>query len=150
MRRKQEEAFYGTNDLKNAVSRSVEQGSNYYTLAYMPGNRDRTGKYRKVEVKTATSGLRLTYRRGYYALPDYEFSGDRTSGIMTAAMRLTMLESTMLLLRVQVLPPDATHKTGRIDYAVDASDVAFHEVLTSANRPHLILPRRRGTGVTSS
>jgi VWFA-related protein len=120
-------AFYGTNDLKDAMSRSVEQGSSYYTLAYVPTSHDWNGKYRKIEVKNATAGAQLTYRRGYYALPQRTLSADRAALAMTAAMQLSVPEFTGLLLRVQVLPPDADHKVVRIDYAVDAHDINFSD-----------------------
>ena len=46
---------------------------------------------------------------------------------MTAAMQPSVPEFTGLLLKVQVLPPDADHKAIRIDYAVDAHDISFSE-----------------------
>jgi VWFA-related protein len=119
------EAFYGTNDLKGALTRSMEEGSNYYTLAYTPVNRDWSGKYRKIEVKTANAAAKLTYRRGYYALPEKEYTGDKAAATMAMAMRLSVPEYTMLLLKVQVLPPDAERKTVSIDYAVSGRDIAF-------------------------
>jgi VWFA-related protein len=118
-------AFYGTNDLKNAMARSVEQGSSYYTLAYAPANHDWSGKYRKIEVKATTPGIDLTYRRGYYALQEHELGTGRAAAAMTAAMQPTVPEFTGLLLKVQVLPPDAEHENVRIDYAVDAHDISF-------------------------
>jgi VWFA-related protein len=121
------EAFYGTNDLKAAMSRSLERGSDYYTLAYVPENRDWTGKYRKVEVKTPAGGMKLTYRRGYYAVPESTFSGDRAALMMTSAMQLTVPEYTELLLKVQVLPPDESHPAVRVDFAVDARDLIFQD-----------------------
>ncbi|HWY21663.1 MAG TPA: VWA domain-containing protein [Candidatus Acidoferrum sp.] len=120
-------AFYGTNDLKDAMSRSVEQGSSYYSIAYSPTNRDWSGKYRKIEVKAATAGAELTYRRGYYALQQRELGVARASAAMTAAMQPSVPEFTGLLLKVQVLPPDAEHKVVRIDYAVDAHDINFSD-----------------------
>lgn len=119
------EAFYGTNDLKGALSRSMEEGSNYYTFAYTPSNRDWNGKYRKIEVKTANQTAKLTYRRGYYALSGREYTGDKAAATMAMAMKLSLPECTMMLLKVRVLPPDAAHKTVSIDYAVDARDIAF-------------------------
>jgi len=118
-------AFYGTNDLKDAISRSVQQGSSYYTLAYAPSNRDWNGKYRKIDVKTAAPGTQLTYRRGYYALEERELGENRAAAAMTAAMRPSVPEFTGLLLKVQVLPPDAEHTTVRIDYAVGAREINF-------------------------
>jgi hypothetical protein len=49
------------------VEKAVTAGSNYYTLAYSPTNRDWKGDYRKIHVKLAQQGLTLAYRRGYFA-----------------------------------------------------------------------------------
>jgi hypothetical protein len=118
-------AFYGTNDLKGAMAHSMEQGSNYYTIAYTPTNHDWKGKYRKIEVKSATPGAQLTYRRGYYAFPEREMATSGAAAAMTGAMQPSVPEFTGLLLRVQVLPPDEQHKNVQIDYAVDAHDLNF-------------------------
>jgi VWFA-related protein len=120
-------AFYGTNDLKTAISRSVEQGSSYYTLAYTPANHDWNGKYRKIEVKSSTMGRELTYRRGYYAIPERVLTGDKAKIALAAAMEPAVPEFTGLLLKMQILPPDAEHKAIRIAYAVDAHDVSFSD-----------------------
>lgn len=119
------EALYGTNDIKGALSRGLEEGSSYYTLAYSPANRDWNGKYRKIEVKTPASGAKLTYRRGYYALPQTDYTGDKAAAAMKSALKFSVPEFTMLFVKVQVLPPDAEHKSVRIDYAVDAHDLTF-------------------------
>lgn len=121
------EAIYGTNDLRDALSLGMDKGSNYYTLAYSPTNSDWTGKYRKIDVKTTSSGAKLTYRRGYYAVPERPYSGDRALAAMALAMKFSVPEFTMLFLKVQVLPPDSEHKSVRIDYAVDAHDLTFTE-----------------------
>lgn len=125
------QAFYGSNDLKSALSRSMEDGGNYYTLAYTPDNRKWDGKYRKIEVKTSESGTRLTYRRGYYALADTALAAngkvadDQVALLFATAMHPEAPSSSMVLMKVQVLPPDAAHKTVRIDYAINARDVVF-------------------------
>jgi VWFA-related protein len=120
-------AFYGTNDLKDAMTGSMQQGSSYYTLAYSPTNKEFKGKYRKIEVKAATPGVELTYRRGYYAFPEQTMKASRAAALMTAAMQPTIPEFTGLLMKVQVLPPDVDHKTVQIDYAVDARDISFSD-----------------------
>jgi VWFA-related protein len=119
------EAFYGTNDLKEALTKGMEEGSNYYTLAYTPTNADWNGKYRKIEVKSTAAGAKLTYRRGYYSVEQKAYTGDKMAASMMMAMKFSTPEFTMLFLKVQVLPPDAEHKMVRIDYAVDAHDIAF-------------------------
>jgi len=123
-------AFYGSNDIKAALSASMDEGENYYTLAYTPENRKWDGKYRKLEVKTSQGGTKLTYRRGYYAVanPDAvkgKVVDDQIALLFATAMHPEAPTSTMVLLKVQVLPPDATHKTVRIDYAINPQDVIF-------------------------
>ncbi len=60
-------AFYGTNDIANAVQRTVEQASDYYSLSYSPTNRAYDGRFRKIRLKLAKRGYQVSYRAGYYA-----------------------------------------------------------------------------------
>ncbi len=60
-------SFVDTNGLKEAVAEAIEAGSNYYTLAYRPANRNWNGNYRKIQLKVNQPGVTLDYRRGYYA-----------------------------------------------------------------------------------
>jgi len=120
------EAIYGTNDLKSALSRSLRDGSNYYTISYVPSHQDWNGKYRKIEIK-GDSAWKMTYRRGYYAIQERPVAENEASAVMANAMQFSVPEFTMLLMKVQVLPPDAQHPKVRIDYAVDAHDLSFHD-----------------------
>jgi VWFA-related protein len=60
-------AFYNTNGLTQAVATAINDGSNFYTLTYTPSNPASDGKFRKIKVQLAQSGVNLAYRRGYYA-----------------------------------------------------------------------------------
>ena len=120
-------AFYGSNAIDEALLRGVQQGSDYYTLSYVPENRQWNGQYRKIDVKLVTKGTRLTFRRGYYANPETPFTGDESAKALATAVHPLMPISTMLLLRVQVLPPDSEHNKVRIDYAVDSHDILFSD-----------------------
>jgi VWFA-related protein len=135
-------AFYGSNDIKAALSASMDQGQSYYTLAYTPENHKWDGKYRKLEVKSTQGGAKLTYRRGYYAVADPgavkgKAVDDQIALLFATAMHPEAPTSTMVLLKVQVLPPDAAHKTVRIDYAINPQDVTF--VDAPGNRKQLVL-----------
>jgi VWFA-related protein len=61
------EAFFNTNNLTEAVTKAVEEGSNFYTLSYTPTNQEHDGKERKIKVQLARPGTTLAYRAGYYA-----------------------------------------------------------------------------------
>jgi hypothetical protein len=131
------QAFWGTNDLEHALTRSMERGSTYYTLAYSPAGAKWDGRYRKINVKVNRPNTKLFYRRGYYAFSDEEVKGDVAAKLLAAALQPTTPESTMLLIRAQVLPPDSSSKNVRIDYAVAPGDVAF--VDTEDGRKKLVL-----------
>jgi VWFA-related protein len=120
-------SFSGSNDLKAAMTESLMQGQNYYTLAYVPDNRDWNGLYRKIEIKSSQPGAKLISRRGYYAISEKPFSGDEAAKMLASAVQPTVPIFTMLLVRVQVLEPDAEHKAVRVDYAVSANSINFSD-----------------------
>jgi VWFA-related protein len=59
-------AYKEMNDLDEAVADSVENGSHYYTIGYVPAA-DLNGQYRKIQVRVEGHDYKLAYRRGYYA-----------------------------------------------------------------------------------
>lgn len=61
------QAFYNTNGLNDALTRVVNNGTRYYSLAYSPSNTTMDGKYRRIQVKLLRGKDNLAYRRGYYA-----------------------------------------------------------------------------------
>ena len=128
------EPFFETNDFGKAVAGTIENGSSYYTLAYVPKNAapdershnidGQHGKpaaqYRKIQVRLDDDhGLKLAYRRGYYAdatdkssPPGSGFSGSYTStsdlsggsSVFAAALAPDAPAATAILLRARVLP----------------------------------------------
>ncbi|MBI3474595.1 MAG: VWA domain-containing protein [Acidobacteria bacterium] len=118
-------AFYGNNAVDDALLHGLQQGSDYYTLAYSPENHKWDGQYRKIDVKLAQKGYKLTFRRGYYANEEKPFTGDEAARALATAIQPMVPASTMLLVKAQVLLPDSEHKTVRIDYAVDSHDISF-------------------------
>jgi VWFA-related protein len=59
-------AFYGTNEVADALARATENGETYYTLTYSPTDKDYQGKQRRIEVDLAKKGYTLQYRRAYF------------------------------------------------------------------------------------
>jgi VWFA-related protein len=60
-------AFIDTNDLSQAVSQAISNGSNYYTVTYTPSNAQWDGRFRAIKVKVSQPGVKLAYREGYFA-----------------------------------------------------------------------------------
>ncbi len=61
-------AYYNTNGLKNVLAEIVDNGSNYYTLAYGTTNQKWEGEFRHIKVTVDRPGVTLQYRPGYYAV----------------------------------------------------------------------------------
>jgi VWFA-related protein len=53
------------NDLGDCVRKAVNDGSSFYEIAYYPDSSNWQGEFHKITVKSAKSGVRLAYRRGY-------------------------------------------------------------------------------------
>ncbi len=67
-------AFLDSNDFSQ-IFRGVQQDtSTYYLLGYRSTNSARDGRYRRISVKVNVPGVKIEYRRGYYAPADYQHS----------------------------------------------------------------------------
>jgi len=60
-------AFYNTNAIGRAMQAAIADGSNYYSLEYAPTNGNYDGSLRRIKVSLDRSGVRLAYRRTYFA-----------------------------------------------------------------------------------
>jgi VWFA-related protein len=108
-------AFYDTNGLKEAVQEAISDGSNYYTLAYVPTNRKWDGHFRSVRVRVDQSGLDLSYRQGYFAFdPDAPRAHQHQSlpmSVMESAMLLGGPSPTQIPFMVKIVPTAGTENT---------------------------------------
>ncbi len=112
-------AYLNTNDLSHAVSDIIENGSNYYTIAYSPANTKWDGRYRKIQVRTPQNSFTLTYRRGYFADDPQTSSAISASRVAATQpinsfdpMRTAMMhgapDPTQIIFQVRVVPASAT------------------------------------------
>ena len=99
-------AVYNTNDLDSAISRSVADGSHYYTLIYSPANKKMDGHYRRIEVEVADSKLKLSYRHGYNADEDAVLAQDtkKEGDPLRSQLVHDMPNATQILFAARVVP----------------------------------------------
>jgi VWFA-related protein len=115
------EAFYNTNGLTQAVTKAIEEGSNYYTLTYSPTNVQWDERFRSIKVKVAEPGVKLTYRNGYYAIDPNDRNKQNAQGAATALAQTDTMSTAMMhggpnpaeiLFKVRIrpakTPPEAT------------------------------------------
>jgi VWFA-related protein len=107
------EAFVNTNGLAQAVSKAIEHGSNYYTLTYSPTNTQWDARFRSVKVKVNQSGMKLTYRNGYYAVDPNDRNQLNAQGAATALAETNTTSAAMIhggpeaaeiVFKVRILP----------------------------------------------
>jgi hypothetical protein len=60
-------AFYNTNGLSGAVAKVDAIAENYYTIVYSPKDKRYDGGVRQLDVKVSDPGVKLDYRRAYFA-----------------------------------------------------------------------------------
>src|SRR5205807_4681115 len=89
-------AFINTNDLAGAITRAIEDGSSYYTLAYSPDTKDDKPLYHRIEIRLNRPDAKLSYRRGYYSQPEAT-TAQTGFAAMQGALQPGMPPSTMLL-----------------------------------------------------
>ena len=101
------------NDLADCVKKAVDDGSNYYELAYYPDAADWKGEFHRIILKTRQSGIHLSFRQGYYASSTPASQAEDAKHVQTelqeAACR-DLLTSTAILLMVQKIPASAANQ----------------------------------------
>jgi VWFA-related protein len=152
-------AFYDTNSLREALQQAINNGSNYYTLAYAPTDRKWDGRYRSVRVKLDQPDVDLSYRRGYFAYdpsaPRAHDGKSQPMSVMHTAMLLGGPDPTQILFTVKIepaaksennLPPTnqpnvkkmkPPYRRYAVFYDVDLRTVAFKTVQDGVHQGYL-------------
>jgi VWFA-related protein len=60
-------AYYNTNDLSGSMMEAFNDGSNYYSISYVPTDQKWDGQFRKIRLNVDREETKLYYRQGYYA-----------------------------------------------------------------------------------
>ncbi|MGB6746053.1 MAG: VWA domain-containing protein [Terracidiphilus sp.] len=99
-------AFVNTNDLKDAVADVTENGSAYYSIAYVPSGEKADGSFRTIKVSVDKGSYKLAYRDGYYAdeLKDGSTQGDAGANLIASAILHGAPPATEIALKARVLP----------------------------------------------
>jgi VWFA-related protein len=68
-------AFLDNNDFAPAFAQIQKDSSAYYVIGYHSTDTNRDGRYRKLTVKVNRPGVKVEYRKGYYAPADFKHAG---------------------------------------------------------------------------
>ncbi len=61
------QAYYANNGIEDSIQKIVEDGELVYTLGFYPSQDVQDGRWHKLQVKVARSGLGIRYREKYFA-----------------------------------------------------------------------------------
>jgi VWFA-related protein len=121
-------AYYNRNDIDNALSDSIDDGSTYYMVGYYPQNKKWDGRFRKIEVKTRRHDVNLRYRTGYFAIDRAAYLAqypEQTDIEFSQALSLEAPIAGALQFKAEVNPPAADSRTVLLRYAIDPSEIQF-------------------------
>jgi len=92
------------NDLAGCLLTALKDSSSYYEMSFYPQNVNWDGRFHKILVKTSRSGVKLTYRRGYYALDAASLAKKQQPEDRLHQACADLLPSTAIPITVQPFP----------------------------------------------
>jgi VWFA-related protein len=99
-------SFYESNSVKDAMARAVENGANYYTLTYVPEDKNFDGRFRKIRIDLPQKDYQLIYRRGYFSDAKPASTSVPLLTSTANAIQRGAPPSSQILFQVTVLPSD--------------------------------------------
>jgi VWFA-related protein len=149
-------AVYDSNGLQEAMADALDDGSNYYTLAYVPTNTNYNGAQRNIQVHLAHEKADLFYRRSYYADAAMLSENGATQdgkAIFLQSMTRSLPASSQIVFDVRVAAPDQKSPNGSvaggnsvmknraaryaIDYAASLGTISLAENANGMRQGHI-------------
>lgn len=93
-----------TNDLSACIGGALKDSSSYYELAYEPQNADWDGGFLNISMKTTRSGVKLIYRRSYFAQDAAAPTAQKPAEQLLKQACRDLLPSTTISLAARVVP----------------------------------------------
>lgn len=110
-------AVHDSNGLQEAMADALDDGSNYYTLAYIPTNSNFNGAERKILVRLGSEKADLFYRRSYYADAAMRAEKDAkqdTKAVFLQSMSPGLPSSSQIVFDVRVASADQQPPKGPV------------------------------------
>lgn len=111
-----------TNDLSRCIEAALTDSSTYYELAYSPRNVKWDGSFHPISVKTTRPGVKLAYRRGYFAVETENLSSRPSNEPRLQQICMDILPSTAIPITAQAVAP---RKSDNIRYLMSVAPSAL-------------------------
>ena len=111
------------NDLSGCVDAALVDSSSYYELAYNPQNIKWDGSFHRISVRITHSGVKLTYRRGYFARDAESLANNQSNEKRSQQICMDFLPSTAIPITAQAVAPT---KSDSIRYLMSVAPSALN------------------------
>ncbi len=98
-------AFFGTNNLSDAMHRAMDDGRHGYTIGFYPDHGKWNGKFHEIKIRVKTEGAHVRYRKGYIASA-YRVESEKDIDAALHEAAVSPLEATTLYMVVEGKPID--------------------------------------------
>ncbi len=112
-----------TNNLSGCVQTALTDSSSYYELAYNPQNIQWDGSFHAISVKTTRPGVKLAYRRGYFARESEDLAKNESNEKRLQQTCMDFLPSTAIPITAQAVAPT---KSDGIRYLMSVAPTALN------------------------
>ena len=121
-------AFYGSNDLSEAIRHAIDDARLTYTLGFYPASAKWDGTFHSIKVRVNIPGVEVRSRTGYFALPDSTQTPPKSVQAIIAQTAISQLDATGIGLRVHVQPAsEAGEQAVNLDLHLDPHDIHLEQ-----------------------
>ncbi len=115
-----------TNGLAACVQRALDESSSYYELAYYPPDVNWDGSFHKIRIKSARRGVKLSYRRGYFATDAGARAGQQAQQkLLQEACSAPLLSTSIALTAEALASPGGSSDANAVRYLLTISPNAL-------------------------
>ncbi len=110
-------AVHDSNGLQEAMADALNDGSNFYTLAYVPSNTNFNGAERNIQVRLSHGKADLSYRRSYYAdatMLSQDGAKQDSKSVFLQSMQRGVPAASQIVFDVRVAAADQSPIAGKI------------------------------------
>jgi VWFA-related protein len=121
-------AFYGSNDLADAIRAAIDDSRVSYRLGFYPAGTTWDGRFHTIKVRVRIPGAQVRARTGYFALPDSSSAPPKSVERLVAQTAAGPLEATAIGMRVDVQPAGAGgDRLVEINLHLDPHEIAMQQ-----------------------
>ena len=119
-------AAYNDNEISAAIRRAIDDSRVTYVLGFYPAQSELDSKFHNIKVEVKRPNSRVSYRKGYFALPEQTLSSQQREALLREAT-VGPLEATGLGLMVHAVPADNQGGTRAVSVTlkVERREISF-------------------------